>query len=100
MANENIGKIGCPFCMGDAFVRANAKGKKYIFCEEDGIIQPTKINFQNYIKENAEMYGEPEAGYQGGNAEAAPEPEQAAAPEPQAVEIVQQGDDFNSWMET
>jgi len=86
MANENIGEIDCPFCMGRAFVRQSIKGKLYIYCDDDGIIQPTKPNFQHYIKEHCEMYATPEADYNGGGE---PEPEQLAEPEPKPEAVAE-----------
>lgn len=61
MANNNIGTIHCHFHDGAAFIRENVKGKRYIHCEQCGIIQPTKAPFQHYIEVNATMYGAPQA---------------------------------------
>lgn len=80
MANDNIGTIHCVFHGGDAFVRENIKGKRYIHCEHCGIIQPTKAPFQQYIEANVTMYGAPAEAQKigGGQPEKAPKVDQPA----------------------
>lgn len=79
MANDNIGEIACAHHNGprvQAFVRLDKKSKLYIFCPSCGIIAPRNPSFQEFIKENASMYGTPSAEYSGGG-----EPEEKTQPE-------------------
>ena len=57
MANEDKGKVICPFCNGSAPVRRNSKGKLYFNCPGDGLVQPALPHFQSWMMDNADIYG-------------------------------------------
>ena len=57
MANEDKGKVICPFCNGSAPVRRNSRGKLYFNCPIDGLIQPALPHFQSWMMDNATIYG-------------------------------------------
>lgn len=75
MAAEDKGTITCPFCKGTAPVRKNRKGWFYYHCPTDGIVQPGKAPFQEWVMDNATLYG--------GKA-----PTQEAAPVPTATPLI------------
>src|SRR5712692_6181473 len=54
--NADVGKVTCPFCMHDAPIRKNSKGKFYINCPYDGLIQPALPHFQQWIMNNARLF--------------------------------------------
>lgn len=68
MANENIGKIACPFGCGDAHIRrynsrkppkegeGQQRGKFYIHCSECGPILASSAKVQNYILEKGHFF--------------------------------------------
>jgi hypothetical protein len=66
MANEAIGTITCPFCESDSDVKQNKRGKLYFTCKPCGIANLHGQRFQQYIKDNATMYGTPEGQRIGG----------------------------------
>lgn len=55
--NPDAGEVLCPFCKTDQPVRKNIKGKLYINCSNDGVVQPSLPHFQEWILENAKLYG-------------------------------------------
>lgn len=57
MANEDKGRVTCPFCSGTAPVRRNAKGKLYFNCSNCGLVQPALGRFQSWMMDNAAIYG-------------------------------------------
>ena len=107
MANETVGELVCPFCNEQAAVRLNAKNKLYFVCFQDGITQPTKPNFQEWIKEHATMYGTAGVNHAGGG-----EPEetkQEEAPKEKQTEVqteiekpeektIKTSNDLDEWM--
>lgn len=93
MANENIGNITCSHHREplQAFVRKDKRDKLYIYCPKCGIIAPKAHTFQDFIKENATMYGAPNTDYKGGGEPIKPsenpeatEKQEEAKPERQA----------------
>ena len=57
MANDTIGRVICPFCKSRCDVRKNVRSKLYFMCPVDGIVQPNLPGFQDWMLENAEIYG-------------------------------------------
>lgn len=55
--NPDAGECRCPFCSTDQPVRKNVKGKLYLNCSNCGVIQPSLPFFQNWVLENASLYG-------------------------------------------
>lgn len=82
MANETIGRIKCAICAGEADVRRYSRGTKklYWYCACCGMITPNLPGGQEYILENARLFGP------GGSPDEPPEklpekPVNGAAPE-------------------
>lgn len=57
MANEDKGRVECPFSGTSAAVRRNSKGRLYFNCPSCGVIQPHGAGFQSWMMDNAELYG-------------------------------------------
>lgn len=92
MANENIGKIDCPFGCGEAHIRrynsrkppkegeeGKQRGKFYIHCRECGPILASSAKVQNYILDkghffNAEELNRSKDSPPSGGPDAAPAP--------------------------
>lgn len=74
--NDDVGEVKCTYCRTMQPVRRNIKGKYYINCTNDGVIQPALPHFQEWILENATIYGaeKPER--------TAPRPVPVKSPEP------------------
>jgi hypothetical protein len=73
--NPTIGTCPCSQkgCEQVADVRRMKGGKLYLVCAHDGVIRPGGANFQDYILENASLYGAEGA---------SPKPEPGPSPEP------------------
>ncbi len=58
MANETIGRVTCPMCGGDGQVRRYKTGRRLLYyvcgC---GIIRPNTQKGQDWLLENAEIWG-------------------------------------------
>ena len=57
MANEDKGRVKCPFSGTSAAVRRNSKGRLYFNCPSCGVIQPHGAGFQSWMMDNAVLYG-------------------------------------------
>ena len=57
MARESVGEIQCKYDDQMAEVRKNEKGKLYLYCQECGIHHLNTPAGQNYILNNAKMFG-------------------------------------------
>lgn len=55
--NPDAGECRCPFCGTDQPVRKNVNGKLYLNCSNCGVIQPSLPHFQEWVLENAKLYG-------------------------------------------
>jgi hypothetical protein len=68
--NENIGEMGWNCCAESVekikFVRRDKREKLYIACPSCGNSAAKGRTFQQTIKDNAVMYGNPETEYKGG----------------------------------
>lgn len=94
---ESVGEVQCRYCDEGqlAEVRRNEKGKLYLFCRECGIHHLNSAKGQEWILENAKLYGA-----DGKPAKAAqppaPKPQPKAAPAAAAVadDDEDDGDEF------
>ncbi len=77
---ESVGEVQCRYCDEGQLceVRKNEKGKLYLYCRECGIHHLNTVAGQNWILNNATLYGS-----EGKPAAATPKPRQAPPPKPQ-----------------
>ncbi len=74
MAREAVGEVKCKYDDQAAEVRKNEKGKLYVYCPECGIHHLNTPAGQNWILNNATMYGAE------GKPDPAPKPTLKSAP--------------------
>ena len=90
--NENIGKIQCNVCQGEADVRRDKGGKLYYFCPECGIDNRQGAGFRKYMEENAVLF---ETTGPGVDPDPTPEPSATVDPEPDPEPVKESA--FSKW---
>lgn len=107
--NSDIGRVRCPFTGETAPVRRNKNGRLY-YLSSAGLICPSAADGQDWLLNNAEIFGAdgapddagdpPPASVQpepGGDPEADPNPVTAPEPEPVTTEPEPEPEDENPW---
>lgn len=97
MANENIGKIACPFGCGEAHIRrynsrkppkegeeGKQRGKFYIHCQDCGPILASSAKVQNYILDKGHFFNAEELKQPQAEKPAEPKPASSSEPKPKA----------------